>query len=557
MAALVHLRLQSADKREALEEWMSGIFQACKSWRSGSWLGRVILSPKPGDLDYLVVFRFRTLDLMQGWLASSTRQQWLTKLREENIAHIISSDVQQGSVIFTPEPMMQVAWNSLTGQTIAEEEVKPKKRAPPPKWRTGFVIWVSLWITVIPWFYYVMSPMTAAGISLELRLVLTLVPIVMVVKWFLLPVLDKMFHCFLVAPRCKCPCLPAGEPCTSLQDGCICCRPGAPKVDKSVRQLEMLEKQMLEMRRHNGLVRCQLMNRIERLEQEQSMLADSAEGINTSALVDHETTALIEEGSKATAASAKGASALEVSLDVASNDSASDDPVTICIRYRVKEGSFFKFQEWVQEIARVASTRVEGHRGALVITRPKSEPQNDAAPTHVIVFQYDKEEHLKAWAQHPQRHALVNRLQYIIKHEVTELDVVGRDSINDLFHDPQSEEIAAQHDMVDGPRRDPQFWKMGIIIATNLWIVIYFFSSKVGHAVGSRTALWLGVVASTGTNVACLTYFMMPVAIWLCRAWVFQPWRESRNCCVALCQRGFPCWDNVGKMRRMKRIERV
>ena len=67
-----------------------------------------------------------------------------------------------------------------------------------------------------------------------------------------------------------------------------------------------------------------------------------------------------------------------------------DDAVTVTIGYNVKPDCEVQFEDWFHEISRTAATRVEGHRGALLIATPDHVRKRISKPlTHVIMFQFD------------------------------------------------------------------------------------------------------------------------------------------------------------------------
>ena len=44
--------------------------------------------------------------------------------------------------------------------------------------------------------------------------------------------------------------------------------------------------------------------------------------------------------------------------------------------------------------------------------------------------------------------------------------------------------------------------------------------------------------------------WMVPILMILTKKWVFAPWIESGLMLIAWCQRGFQCWDEVGRKLR-------
>ena len=93
--AFIHLRLNPdvPHAKETFKAWLAGILHASQQWRNGAWAGRLVLE---APNDYIVAFRFKTYDLMRGWLNSSARSQWLSELSQSGCAEQVSSDMQGG-----------------------------------------------------------------------------------------------------------------------------------------------------------------------------------------------------------------------------------------------------------------------------------------------------------------------------------------------------------------------------------------------------------------------------------------------------------------------------
>jgi len=264
--------------------------------------------------------------------------------------------------------------------------------------------------------------------------------------------------------------------------------------------------------------------------------------------------------------------------------SKDDEAVTVCVAYKVKATCFIQFEEWVHEIARTAATRSKGHRGCVVIEKNKTENKTNSSrqnpnlkSTHVIVFQYDSKEHLQAWTQHPARKQLVARLQPLLEpNTLTHLQVIVYDSFTDIADHHGENSVmrgisrADDSNDVDSvsastlqsnriTRNDPQMWKVCFVIIFGLFVIIWFFGRTV---IGPWVKTWgipnknaehiVGTMFGTFLNVAMLTYVGMPVLVPLCSQWLHEPWHES-ECCfgfISLFQRGFECFDTVGKSLR-------
>ena len=84
------------------------------------------------------------------------------------VAETLDKDLQEWTVAFLPQKMAEAAW--VSGQKIMSPEGKQgdKENAPPPKWRSVIIIWLSLQMTVLPWAYTVGPMMHEAGFPVRL-----------------------------------------------------------------------------------------------------------------------------------------------------------------------------------------------------------------------------------------------------------------------------------------------------------------------------------------------------------------------------------------------------
>ena len=541
VTAFLHMRAKEMAHKPKLDEWLHSILQASQQWQDGAWAGRIVLRPPEDGLDYVIMFRFKTHRLMEDWLRSPERLHWVKKLNEMDIAETLDKDLQEGTVAFLPQKMVDAAWASLSGQKLMSPEVKKvvKKSGPPPKWRSVIVIWLSLQMTVLPWAYTVGPMLHKAGVPPPLNLFITLTCVVMVVKWFLIPFLDRLLHCFLFGTRC-----PAVEPCLSLQVGCACCRPGGPSTvaDPQKKRLKTLELQLQNVRRINGAGRRRLLERIENIEEGYSR-GESKEQSAEDVAIDIQRAVATDVVANESEALLSVPEAKETVVPTG------DNAVTISIGYNVKPDCEVQFEDWLHEISRTAATRVLGHRGALLVSTPESVRTRLGKPlTHVIMFQFDTNEHLQEWAVHPARHDLVDRLRPLLADaSLTEVRVASYDSFADLFQNSDVDQ-APKGENVAVVRRDPQTWKISCVLIAALFFVIWYFVGPIVEPMLIQMAVgkWFVVMVTTFLNVCALAYIMLPIFVPRCGKWLFATWVESNNFIVAFCQRGFTCFDTVG-----------
>ena len=600
--AFIQLRLLDFNKASLLNEWFDGILTASQQWRRNAHAGRIVLKPPSNDgiQNYICMFRFKSWVLMSQWLRSSTRSHWMKKLDRLNITVSVSSDIQEGEVCFLPESMRMAGWKSLSGSAIEEEMVpNQQNQAPPPKWRIVIIIWLALQITVLPWTLTIDTVLSNLGMTLIWRVILSLICIVPIVDYVLVPLLDRTCHCFLFAPRCK-----PIEPCLSLQIGCACCRPSPPNASDHLIQERFrgLELQLQQQRRIQGSAKRRLVGRIEAMElglyslvqQEEQVddndnepdedeikvkdvSNDSGEKENETVLEEEEeeeeeedisvslqTIDLLSTAMPANIGEEKTSTATTTTTTSTNIESS---VVTIIVAYRVKINCIIQFEEWIHEMARQASTRVSGFRGEVVCQTPLIVLEQDPnAPTHVIVFQFDSKKNLQIWAKHSARRYLLSRLKPLLQeNSLTNIKVTRHDSFGTILDsnwhkgtevgsEDQSTSSAATTTNnaatgaaitipATGFRHDPQRWKMAIVVAFALFLEIWFVGIPIVGKWLINVPKWFSIMLDTFIGVVLLTYILLPVLIWLMKKWLFVSWRISSNCCMQCIQRGFECWD--------------
>jgi antibiotic biosynthesis monooxygenase (ABM) superfamily enzyme len=370
------------------------------------------------------------------------------------ISGVLSTDLQEGTVAFMPPKMTHAAWSALTANPAAaaaaatgtpgtaatglakvrDVKVAPvvRRRGPPPKWRTTVIVWISLMFTVMPWNYWV-APWLIKDLKVPLfwYVIIILIPVVVALKWFLLPCLDRLFaYCIYDIPRC-----PAVEPCLTLQIGCPCFRPDKQQPNKELHEtferVQKLEMQLQSSRDFNGVVRRRMLERIDRLEFHCAALLEEGRGggggggggatgdavrledvdLGADDGID-ETAALLAAGQSKDEAETQEVGAAKTDGGAAASN---DQMVTACIRYNVRPQCFVLFEEWIQEISRTAANRMKGHRGTLVIRTPESSKEKHKTPsTHVLIYAFNTRQHMDKWHRDPVRKRLVQRMMQLL-----------------------------------------------------------------------------------------------------------------------------------------------
>ena len=281
VTTIIHLRCSDLSASKELEKWFVGIHRDAK--KSPGWLGRIVIGPNKEEdsvLEYIVCFRFETHQLLLNWIRSSTRASWVKKMEKiKGVTHL-GTDVSGGHVCFLPESMIETAQRNLTGQSespvpfVSRTETSATPHSPPPKWRISLVIWIALQISLIPWHYTFQKTMQSAGFPKESILLISLVSIVTILQYFLMPILVKcVFHGFL--NNANVPALGKGsEPFETLRYGLTCFRPALEEEDEETRILRLqseskfrnLDRQIRLLREEIGSSRRRINGRLTDIE---------------------------------------------------------------------------------------------------------------------------------------------------------------------------------------------------------------------------------------------------------------------------------------------------
>ena len=247
-----------------------------------------------------------------------------------------------------------------------------------------------------------------------------------------------------------------------------------------------------------------------------------------------------------------------------------------------------------------AAFHTKGQVGAVVIEVPGSvmrarQARKKTKVTHLVVYQYETQEHVQAWTNHSIRTELVSQLQSLLND--TRVAVRIHDSLADvasghttsfditptLLARPNLGGIDAgqveDREAMRGRgrsrtnlrlRHDPPAYKIWTVVLFSLLVVILALDPTVvlpwveswwcvegsgggggggnGTEVKELEHLFVTSSVQNCIHVLLLVYLMLPLLMGSrCHTWVFASWSESPYVCVAVMQRGFGCWDTVGK----------
>ena len=136
VTAFLHCRVDHS-RKDVFTTWLDGILEAARTFRPDKWGGQMVLGPagptthdERGETDdYVVMFRFAEYNTMRDWVQSTSRVEWKKKLEDINngddrgpVSVTLSTDMQEGTLVFMPQKMIGAAWMTFTGEADADKE---------------------------------------------------------------------------------------------------------------------------------------------------------------------------------------------------------------------------------------------------------------------------------------------------------------------------------------------------------------------------------------------------------------------------------------------------
>ena len=179
--------------------------------------------------------------------------------------------------------------------------------------------------------------------------------------------------------------------------------------------------------------------------------------------------------------------------------------VTLAFTRRVRVGCERDFEAWMKEITGAAS-RQPGYLGATVMR-----PAHETAPPgrgHLFtaVFRFDSEAHWRAWADSPERAALLTRGDAISQ---PEREVQHCEGLDYWFMLPEAPAASA-----------PPKWKMALLLTG----IVFTLLQGVGPLyapLGAFLHIRLVQLLTVATTASLVTWFVLPVATRWLRFWLF------------------------------------
>ncbi len=168
------------DKREDFELCLKGVIEACRVF-PGSMGTDVSFPDSHNELHYRVVFRFSTLSDLKVWEKSPERLYWIQKIDK-----LIKEPTQ-----------LQV----VTGLETWFALPKTKSIVPPKRYKMAFITWFALTPLLIV-FNLAVQPWLGHW-HLVPRILISTPILVLIMTYFLMPLMAKVFSAWLYPQRNK------------------------------------------------------------------------------------------------------------------------------------------------------------------------------------------------------------------------------------------------------------------------------------------------------------------------------------------------------------------
>ena len=176
------------------------------------------------------------------------------------------------------------------------------------------------------------------------------------------------------------------------------------------------------------------------------------------------------------------------------------EPITVVVAQRVKPGCEADYEAWISQITQVAST-YPGHMGTNVVR-----PQPGVRPEYVVVFRFDRYDHLKAWMTSRDRQVWLSKAKPLISTDPEIQQISG---------------IEAWFSIPDKGLRTPPRYKMALLT----WGLVYGLINLLNRFVTpllQGLPTWIASLFICGVMVVLLTYVIMPRVTRLFSRWLYQ-----------------------------------
>lgn len=175
-------------------------------------------------------------------------------------------------------------------------------------------------------------------------------------------------------------------------------------------------------------------------------------------------------------------------------------PVTVVVSRVVKPNCIESFEDWISGITSECST-FEGYLGSDVV-RPH-DPRN---PTYVTIFKFDTYQHLRAWADSPNRARWVEKVRPLT---VGEADVKKITGLEYWFSLPDRAAV------MPPPRH-----KMAVVTLIAIYPLILLVDFLLEPLTYEMPHL-MGLLLSVGLTVILMTWVVMPIMTRVFAFWLY------------------------------------
>jgi antibiotic biosynthesis monooxygenase (ABM) superfamily enzyme len=177
-------------------------------------------------------------------------------------------------------------------------------------------------------------------------------------------------------------------------------------------------------------------------------------------------------------------------------------PVTVLVTRRVRPGYAQAFEEWLRELAQVASTYA-GHQGVTVIPPLPLAPERE----YLIVFRFDSRQHLAEWQESNARRAMLERSAEMAEAPPNERELTG---------------LETWFALPDGQvRKPPPAWKMWLLSSVAIYPLITLLTIVLGPVLVD-VPLAARFAITTPLLGALMTWLVMPRLSRLLAGWLYE-----------------------------------
>ena len=175
------------------------------------------------------------------------------------------------------------------------------------------------------------------------------------------------------------------------------------------------------------------------------------------------------------------------------------EPVTVVVAQSVKPGREADYEKWISSISR-ASNAYPGHLGTQVIR-----PQPGVRTEYVVIFRFDRYEHLRAWMTSRDRQYWLEQAQPLVAAEPEIQQITG---------------LEAWFSLPGQFLQAPPRYKMALLT----WAAVYGLISLLNRVIAPSLRVfpnWIATLIICGITVTLLTYLVMPQIAKLFKRWLY------------------------------------